>query len=88
MMQRQSGTLAPVCLNRGKHLYLLPSIEEDHYYGLLWADYIAVRARRNVTMLAYCYVIIDDVDPQLRQHLVFAECSTVRCKNRSPVFNN
>ena len=29
-----------------------------------------------------------DVDPQLRQRLVFAECSTERCKNRSPVFIN
>ena len=36
-------------------------------------------------MLAYCYVIIDDVDPQLRQHLVFAECSAGKCKNR-PLF--
>ena len=27
-------------------------------------------------MLAYCWVIIDDVDPQLRQRLVLAECST------------
>ena len=39
-------------------------------------------------MLAYFYVIIDDVDPQLRQRLVFAECSTERCKKRSPFFNN
>ena len=46
------------------------------------------RARRNDPMLAYCYVIIDVVDPQLRQRLVFYECSTWRCTNRSPVFNN
>ena len=39
-------------------------------------------------MLAYCYVIIDDVDPQLKQRFVFAECSTGRCKNRSRVINN
>ena len=31
-------------------------------------------------MLAYCYVIIADVDPQLRQRLVFAECSTEKCE--------
>ena len=45
-MQRQSGTLTPVCLNRGKHLYLLPSIEEDHYYGLLWVDLLMGNHRR------------------------------------------
>ena len=31
------------------------------------------------------YVINDDVDPQLRQRLVLAECSTERCKN-APLF--
>ena len=31
-------------------------------------------------MLAYCWVIIDDVDPQLRQRLVFTECSKGRCE--------
>ena len=56
---------------------------------LLWSIVVWLqRARRNGPMLAYCYVIIDDVDPKLRQRLVFAECSTGRCKNRSRVFNN
>ena len=50
---------------------------------LLWVDYSG-----HGPMLAYCYVIIDDVDPQLRQRFVFAECSTGRCKYRSRVFNN
>ena len=73
-----------VCLNWGKHLYLRSSIEEKFWKtfifafqywrgSLLWSIVGWLqRARRNDPMLAYCWVITDDVGPQLRQSLVFA----------------
>ena len=85
MINKQSGTLTPVCLNWGKQLYLLPSNEEVYYSGILWVDYSGHGA---MTQCWRIDVIIYDVDPQLRQRLVLAECSTERCKERSPVFNN
>ena len=42
------------------------------------------RAHQNDPMLADCWVIINDVDPQLRKRLVFAGCSTGRCKKHPP----
>ena len=71
-----------VCLNWGRHFYLRSSIEEDHYYGPLWVDYSGHGAMTQCCLIAGRWVIIDNVDPQLKQRLVFAGCSTERYKKQ------